>query len=68
MTVTNVWWTVNNGSSNIRNSQNISFLSYTQKVLKKYILLDQLKDGNNKKFTKRKDGKARKRYQKIFPK
>ena len=62
MTVTNVWWTVNNSSSNVRNSQNISFLSYTQKLLEKYILLDQLKDGNNKKFTKRKDGKAKKQY------
>lgn len=62
MTVTNVWWTVNNSSSNICNSQNISFLSYTQKLLEKYILLDQLKDGNNKKFAKRKDGKAKKQY------
>ena len=58
MTVANVWWTVNN----IRNSQNIRFLSYPQKLLKKYILLDQLKDGNNKKFTKRKYEKAKKQY------
>ena len=31
-------------------------------MLKKYILLDQLKDKNNKKFTKRKDGKVKKQY------
>lgn len=42
MTVTKVWWTVINSSSNIRNSQNISFLS------KCHILFGMYCDGLHK--------------------